>query len=58
MKHFRVHYVQSSVCSADVWAETEEEARDIAEGMDGGEFDEDPTSGDWEFFAIQEIEEG
>ena len=54
-KHFRVYYVQSSICGADVWAETEEEAKEIADGMDGGAFDEDPASGDWVFFGIMEV---
>ena len=54
MKRYRVVYTQSSLCSAYVEAESEEEAKQIAEDMDGSEFYEEPTSGDWEFFCIME----
>ena len=38
--------------SADVEADSFEEAYDIAESMDGGEFIEDPCSADWEISLI------
>ena len=50
---YKVYYVQSSVVSAEVEADSFEQAKEIAEGMDGGEFSEDPTTCDWEFFGIQ-----
>lgn len=53
-KKYTVSYIQSSVCSVTVEAESEEEAKEIADGMDGSEFYEDPASGDWEFFCVME----
>lgn len=57
MKKFKVMYVQSSICEAEVWAENEEEAREIADEMDGSEFIENPCTGDWEFFGAMEVKE-
>ena len=54
MKKFKVIYKNSVLCEAVIEAETEEEALEIAEEMDGGEFEENPCTGDWTLFGVME----
>lgn len=49
-KKFRVHAEVISFCYIDIEAETAEEANEIADGKDGGDFITDDTGGD---FVIQ-----
>jgi len=37
-------------------AETEEEAWDIAHNADGGDFEEQEFSGDWDIYSVEEAE--
>ena len=39
MKKFRVYAKYEQYCFADIEAKTKEEAEEIAENMDGGDFD-------------------
>lgn len=41
----------------DVEAETEEEAKEIAEAADGGDFHDDPTSGEWKVGSAYPLED-
>ena len=55
-KKFRVFAEMTAISYLDVEAETEEEAREIAEETDGGAFT--PTEdGDWEITGCREMEE-
>lgn len=49
---FTVYYSSIQWYSADVEANSFDEAREIADEMDGGDFVEDPCSGDWELEMI------
>lgn len=56
MAKFRVWARSISDVYLDVEAETEEEARDIAENTDGGLFT-DAGTGDWEYGTTERREE-
>ncbi len=47
MKTYRVWAKCVSFCFIDVEANSEEEAWELAKDADGGEFEDDPTSGYW-----------
>ena len=60
MKKFRVWAKMTSYAYLDVEAETAEEAYQIADSTDGGEFISDEFKGDWEVDPdcdIQEVDE-
>lgn len=56
MKKFKVWAEVISDCYLVVEAETLEEAIEIAENTDGGEFEEDPTGGEFKIGTAYEIE--
>lgn len=41
----------------DIEADSEEEAREAAEALDGGDFIEDPTGGDFKIGSAYEVDE-
>lgn len=49
---YMVYYSSIQWYSAEVEADSFDEAREIAYEMDGGDFVEDPCSGDWELEMI------
>lgn len=49
---FTVYYSSIQWYSADVEANSFDEAERLADEMDGGDFVEDPCSGDWELEMI------
>jgi hypothetical protein len=55
MKKFKVTASSISYFVLEVEAETQEEAQQIAEQADGGDFDADGL-GDWEIYDVKEIE--
>jgi len=59
MKKFRVVASYVTYCTAEIEAETREEAWLQAKAMDGGDFDVDRGDGygDWEIDEIQDITE-
>lgn len=58
MKKFRVVASYVTYCTAEIEAETREEAWLQAKAMDGGDFQADTYSGDdWEIEDIQDITE-
>lgn len=54
-KKFRVRAMASSTCYIDVEAESEFEAKQIAEDTDGGEFISEETGGDWMILDAKQI---
>ena len=57
MAKYRVWAQSISDVYLDVEADSEEEALQIAEDADGGEFIDDPTGGDWIMGSVFEIED-
>lgn len=55
MAKFRVHATCASFVYLDVEAETEADAREIAENADGGEFTDTPY-GDWSIDCVERID--
>lgn len=56
MAVYRVWAKMTSYCYLDVEAASVEDALAFAEDADGGDFIEDPVSGDWEILT-DEVEE-
>jgi hypothetical protein len=57
MNTYRVTASYITYCYAEVEAESEDEAFDLARDMDGGEFDSDSNEdGDWNIESVQIIE--
>lgn len=54
MAKYTVCYEQTSYLYAEVEANSPEEAYEIAEGMDGGDFTEDITSAEWRYVWAQD----
>jgi hypothetical protein len=58
MKKFKVTACYYTYCTAEVEAETEDDAFEKARDMDGGSFDADEHSGsDWHINEVEEVEE-
>ena len=55
MKKYKVTACYYTYCTAVVEAETEDEAYNIAQEMDGGSFKESGELGDWHINDVQEI---
>lgn len=56
MKRYKVTACYYTYCTAVVEAETEDEAYNIAQEMDGGSFKESGELGDWHINEVKEIE--
>ena len=56
-KTYRVTASMTLYCYANVEAASEDEAYEIARGMDGGDFTTDPMRGDWSIDSVYEAEE-
>lgn len=57
MKTYRITASFTTYCYANVEANSEDEAYEIAQGMDGGDFTPDPMRGDWSIDSVYEAEE-
>jgi len=57
MKTYKVIACYFTYCTAEVQAENEDQAYQIAREMDGGDFKESNELGDWHINDIQEIEQ-
>jgi len=59
MAVYRVWAKMTSYCYLDVEADSVEDALNYAENADGGDFIEDPASGDWEMLddEVEELED-
>jgi len=57
MKTYKVTACYFTYCTAEVEAENEDQAYQIAREMDGGDFKESNELGDWHINDIQEIEQ-
>ncbi len=56
MKTFIVTASYITYCTAEIEAESQEEAYEIARSMDGGDFDPEPFGGsDWEIEEVREV---
>ena len=55
MKKYRIVYKSGSYVEAEIEAKSTEEAIDIAEKMDGGDFDEISNSYIWELDKVIEL---
>jgi hypothetical protein len=56
MKKYRIHASYTVYCSLEVDAENADEAREMAQEADGGDFDSD-EHGDWNIDNVIELEE-
>ena len=56
MKKYRIHASYTVYCSLEVDAENADEAREMAQEADGGDFDSD-EHGDWNIDDVIELEE-
>jgi len=57
MKKFKVTAVMTTYLTAEIEAENEDQANEIARDMDGGQFEElDPFSGGWRIYDVTEAE--
>jgi len=57
MKKFKVTACYYTYCTAEVEAEDEYQAYDIARGMDGGDFTPSKDNFDWHINDVVEIKE-
>jgi hypothetical protein len=57
MKTYRITASMTTYCYATIEADSEDEAYEIARGMDGGDFTPDPMRGDWSIDSVYEAEE-
>jgi hypothetical protein len=55
MKKFKVTACYSTYCTAEVEAENEDQAYEIAKDMDGGDFKESGELGDWHINEVKEV---
>jgi len=55
MKRYRIYAAYDTYCEAEIEAESEDQAYDIAKQMDGGEFIS-RDSGDWRILDVEEVE--
>ena len=55
MKKFKVTAAYYTYCTAEVEAETEEEAFEMARDMDGGDFTPSHENYDWHINDVKEI---
>jgi Zn-finger protein len=56
MKKFKVTACYYTWCTAEIEAETEEQAYEIARDMDGGDFTDSRDCHDWHINDVVEIE--
>ena len=56
MKTYRIVATMTTYCYANVEADSEDEAYEIARGMDGGDFTPDPMRGNWSIGSVTEAE--
>lgn len=56
MKKYKVKAYYTTYCYAEIEADNEDQAWQIAEDMDGGEFKQADT-GDWEIDYVMEIKQ-
>jgi hypothetical protein len=56
MKKFKVIAAYYTYCTAEIEAETEDEAYETARGMDGGSFTPSGEYFDWHINEVEEIE--
>ena len=54
MKTYRVNVTMTTELFADIEAESQEEAEEIADNMDGASFQEYPLSGGWHISSVFE----
>jgi hypothetical protein len=57
MKKFKVTASYITYCTAEVIAEDEDQAYEIARDMDGGDFTESRENFDWHISQVTEIKE-
>ena len=57
MKTFKVTACYYTYCTAEIQAETEEEAFEKARDMDGGDFTPSNENSDWHINDVQEIDD-
>jgi hypothetical protein len=57
MKKFKVTACYYTYCTAEVEAEDEDQAYDIARDMDGGDFTPSENNFDWHINNVEEIKE-
>jgi hypothetical protein len=57
MKKFKVTACYYTYCTAEVEAEDEDQAYDIARDMDGGDFTPAENNFDWHINNVEEIKE-
>lgn len=58
MRKVKVMYVSSVICEAEIVVPDEADEydiREISDAMDGGEFTENPCTGDWRYFGMMEL---
>ena len=57
MKTYKVTAVYTSYCTAEIEAESEEQAHAIAQDMDGSDFEPVEHEGEWRIYDVTEIDE-
>ena len=55
MKKYRITASYLTYCTAEIEAETEDQAREIAHDMDGGDFESSRDCSDWSINEVTEI---
>jgi hypothetical protein len=55
MKKFKVTACYSTYCTAEVEAENEDQAYEMARDMDGGDFTESRDNYDWHINEVKEV---
>lgn len=55
MKKFKVTACYHTYCTAEVEAETEDQAYEMARDMDGGDFTESRDNYDWHINEVKEV---
>jgi hypothetical protein len=56
MKKFTVTAVMTTYLTAEIEAEDEDQANELAREMDGGQFQPMGTEGDWRIYDVTEAE--
>jgi hypothetical protein len=56
MKKFKVTACYYTYCTAEVEAETEDQAFEIARDMDGGDFTASGDNYDWHINSVEEVQ--
>jgi hypothetical protein len=57
MKTYRVKATMKTYLVAEIQAENEQDAWELANDLDGGEFVEVPYTGGWDITDVEELEE-